>query len=164
MLVTSASIRRLRLATIVLIMILILTITILPLPDNAHYVRNNGKWVSGVIQWTKTATSNDTVSITGRLDFDSMMALLYIDWTNSGGFNSPAWNNVNIATLQGIRGVVDYVNVPCIENTGEAQAGTGLFSYTASTNAISWTHTGGTFNVPGNQWHRGIMMFPFKLV
>lgn len=93
-----------------------------------------------------------------------MMALLYIDWTNSGEFNSPAWNNVNIATLQGIRGAMDYVNVPCVENTGENQAGTGLFSYSASTNAISWTHTGGTFNVPSNQWHRGIMMFSFKLV
>lgn len=132
--------------------------------DNAHYVRNKGKWVSGVIQWTKIATPNDTVSIAGRLDFDTMTALLYIDWTNSGGFDSPAWKNVNIARLQNIRGIVNVVNVPCIENTGENQAGTGLFSYVASTNMISWTHTGGSFNIPANQWHRGVMMFPFKFV
>lgn len=130
--------------------------------DNAHYVRNNGKWVSEIIQWTKTATSNDPVSITGRLDFDSMMALLYIDWTNSGQFDSPSWKNVDIARLQGIRGTVDSVDVPCIENTGENYAGTGLFSYNASANAISWTHTGGRFSIPANQWHHGIMFFPFK--
>ena len=132
------------------------------LSDNAHYVRNKGKWVSGVIQWTKTATSSDTVSIAGRLDFDSMTALLYIEWTNAGQFESPAWNNVNIATLQGIRGVVDSVNVPCAENTGENVAGAGMFSYVASTNVISWTHTGGTFTIPANQWHRGVMLFPFE--
>lgn len=130
--------------------------------DNAHYVRNKGKWVSGVIQWTKTATSSDTVSIAGRLDFDSMTALLCIDWTNAGQFESPAWHNVNIATLQGIRGVVDYVNVPCAENASENAAGAGLFSYDASTNVISWTHTGGTFTIPANQWHRGVMLFPFE--
>lgn len=130
--------------------------------DNAHYVRNNGKWVSEIIQWTKTATSNDPVSITGRLDFDSMMALLYIDWTNSGQFDSPSWKNVDIARLQGIRGTVDSVDVPCIENTGENYAGAGLFSYKASANVISWTHTGGRFSIPANQWHHGIMFFPFK--
>ena len=69
-----------------------------------HYVRNKGKWVSGVIQWTKAATSSDTVSIAGRLDFDSMTALVYIDWTNEGQFDSPSWNHVNLATLQGIHG------------------------------------------------------------
>lgn len=46
MLVMSASMSRLRLAAIVLIMVLILTITILPSVDNAHYVRNDGKWES----------------------------------------------------------------------------------------------------------------------
>ena len=132
------------------------------LADNAHYVRNKGKWVSGVIQWTKTATPNDIVSIAGRLDFDSMTAFLYINWTNTGQFDSPAWKDVNIATLQGIRGVVDYVNVPCIENTSENAAGAGLFSYSASKNVISWTHTGGRFTIPANQWHRGVMLFPFE--
>ena len=130
--------------------------------DNAHYVRNKGKWVSGVIQWTKV--TSDAISITGRLDFDSMMALLYINWENAGQFDSPAWNDVNLATLQGIRGVVNYVNVPCIENTSETNAGTGLFSYNASTNAISWTHTGGKFTIPANQWHRGVMLFPFEFI
>lgn len=69
---------------------------------------------------------------------------------------------MNIAKLQGIRGVVDSVNVPCAENAGENVAGAGLFSYVASTNVISWTHTGGTFSVPANQWHRGVMLFPFE--
>ena len=69
---------------------------------------------------------------------------------------------MNIAKLQGIRGVVDSVNVPCAENTSENVAGAGLFSYVASTNAISWTHTGGTFSVPANQWHCGVMLFPFE--
>lgn len=132
------------------------------LADNAHYVRNAGKWVSGTIQWTRV--TSDTLSITGRLDFDTMMALLYIDWTNAGQFDSPAWNNVNLATLQGIRGVVNYVAVPCIENTGETEAGTGMFSYNASTNTIAWTHTGGRHTIPGGQWHRGVMMFPFKFI
>lgn len=164
MLVMSASMSRLRLAAIVLIMVLILTIPFYHQDDNAHYVRNKGKWVSGVIQWTKTAESRDPVSITGRLDFDSMTAFLYIDWTNSGPFSSPAWDAVNIATLQGIRGVVDYVHVPCTENSGESTAGTGMFMYAASTNVISWTHTGGTFSVPANMWHRGVMLFPFEFV
>lgn len=93
-----------------------------------------------------------------------MTALLYIDWTNSGQFDSPAWNNVNLATIQGIRGAVSFVNTPCIENTGEDKAGTGMFSYTASTNVISWTHTGGRFSIPANQWHRGVMLFPFKFI
>lgn len=130
--------------------------------DNAHYVRNEGKWVNGTIQWTRV--TSDTLSITGRLDFDTMMALLYIDWTNAGQFDSPAWNNVNLATLQGIRGVVNYVAVPCIENNGETEAGTGMFSYNASTNTIAWTHTGGRHTIPGGQWHRGVMMFPFKFI
>lgn len=132
--------------------------------DNAHYVRNGGKWVSGTIQWTRAAVTSDTLSITGRLDFDTMMALLYIDWTNASQFDSPAWNDVKLATLQGIRGVVNSVIVPCIENNSETVAGTGMFSYAASTNTISWTHTGGRFNIPGGQWHRGVMMFPFKFI
>lgn len=135
------------------------------LSDNAHYVRNKGKWVSGTIQWSRVIDNpSDTVSITGRLDFDTMTALLYIDWTNAGHFDSPSWKNVDIARLQGIRGTVNFVAVPCIENNGETEAGTGMFSYTASTNMISWTHTGGRFAIPDGQWHRGIMMFPFKFI
>lgn len=107
---------------------------------------------------------SDTLSITVRLDFDTMTALLYLDWTNAGHFDSPSWNNVNLATLQGIRGVVNFVAVPCIENNGETEAGTGMFEYTAGTNTIAWTHTGGSFNIPGSQWHRGVMMFPFEFV
>lgn len=105
---------------------------------------------------------NDTPSITGRLDFDTMMAFLSINWTNAGRFDSPPWSHVNLATLQWIRGVVDFVAVPCIENNGETEAGTGMFSYTARTNTIAWTHTGGKFTIPAGQWHRGVMMFPFK--
>lgn len=44
MLVMSASMSRLRLAAIVLIMVLILTIPFYHQDDNAHYVRNGGKW------------------------------------------------------------------------------------------------------------------------
>lgn len=132
--------------------------------DNAHYVRNGGAWVSGTIQWTKTTGSRDSVSISGRLDFDSMTAFLYIDWTNDGQFNSPAWKSVEIAKIKGIRSTISEVAVPCSENTGDAQAGTGLFSYTASNGSISWVHTGSTFNVPAKQWHRGIMLFPFEFI
>lgn len=165
MLVMSASMSRLRLAAIVLIMVLILTIPFYHQDDNAHYVRNKGKWVSGVIQWTKKAPSRDPVSITGRLDFDSMTAFLYIDWTNLSPFSSPAYDVVNIATLQGIRGVVNSVLVPCTENSGESTAGTGMFMYAASTNVISWTHSGGgTSSIPANMWHRGVMLFPFEFV
>ena len=44
MLVMSASVNRLRLAAIVLIMVLILTLPFYHQDDNAHYVRNGGKW------------------------------------------------------------------------------------------------------------------------
>lgn len=135
------------------------------LSDNAHYVRNGGKWVSGVIQWTRSISNQrDALSITGRLDFDSMTALLYIDWTNDGQFDSPAWNGVDLATIQGIRGTVDYVATPCIENNGENEAGTGMFAYNASTNVVAWVHTGGRFQIPAKQWHRGVMFFPFKFI
>lgn len=134
--------------------------------DNVHYVRNGGKWVSAVIQWARSSSisSDDALSITGRLDFDSMTAILYIDWENRSQFDSPAWKDVNLATIQGIRGIVNFVATPCIENNGENKAGTGMFSYNANTNVIAWAHTGGSFQIPANQWHRGVMFFPFKFV
>jgi hypothetical protein len=101
-------------------------VSILDRDDNAHYARNGGKWVSGTIQWTKTATSTDNLSITGCLDFDIMTAFLYIDWTNRGEFNSPAWSAVSIAKIKGIRSTLNEVQVPCIENTGETEAGAPL--------------------------------------
>lgn len=132
--------------------------------DNAHYVRNGGAWVSRTIQWTKTTISKDSVSISGRLDFDSMTAFLYIDWTNDGPFDSPAWKSVNVAQIKGIRSTISEISVPCSENTSDALAGTGIFCYTASNGSISWTHTGGTFNIPAKQWHRGNMLFPFEFI
>lgn len=86
------------------------------------------------------------------------MIFANIDWINQGEFNSPAWKSVSLFRLTDIT-IKDFAYAfPCAENTGNDEAGSGMFTVVG--NLVSWVHTGTTFNVPAGQWHRGTIMLP----
>lgn len=109
------------------------------------------------LRWSSVLGNNrDTLNVIGRVAHGMIFA--NIDWINQSEFNSPAWKSVGLFRLTDIT-IKDFAYAfPCAENTGNDNAGSGMFTVVG--NLVSWVHTGTTFNVPAGQWHRGTIMLP----
>lgn len=109
------------------------------------------------LRWSSVLSDNrDTLNVVGRVSHGMVFA--NIDWINQGSFSAPAWRKVNLFHLTDFTARDFAYSFPCAENTGEDKAGCGMFA--VSGNLVSWMHTGGTFDVPAGQWHRGMIAFP----
>lgn len=86
------------------------------------------------------------------------LAVVSIDWVNSGAFRTGSWASTNLATMDGWQATQEYAQT-CHENIAYEHIGKNAFR--AVGNTISY-QTPGVIDIGANSWHKGALVFPVK--
>lgn len=114
-----------------------------------------------VFHRTSNLGASDTLTISGHVlpnGEGQWLALVSIDWINSGAFRTSSWGATNLATMDGWQATQEYMQT-CHENIAYENIGKNAFR--AVGNTISY-QTPGAIDIGANSWHKGALVFNVK--